>query len=204
MTNQKPVPEVVLFDMGGVLIKLGPMLALLGPSMSEEAFWPAWLASEAVRSFEAGRCDEETFARTLIAEFDLDTSADDIIESFKAVPRGLYPGAEQLVRDVSQHVRIGVLSNTNALHWERQVDADIVTSLFDHEYLSYRLGNVKPDREIFDHIIEDLQVSPGSIAFLDDNQINVDGARVVGIDAYRVKGPEEARDVLVNLGLLTD
>jgi len=204
MTNPNPPPAVVLFDMGGVLIELGPMPELLGLPMSEAAFWPAWLTSEAVRAFESGMCNELSFAQSLIAEFELEVSNDEIIERFRAVPRGLYPGAAELVRQAGQYAKTGVLSNTNALHWEHQIDADIVSSLFDYEYLSYRLGTVKPDREIFDHAVADLQVRVSSIVFLDDNQINVDGARSVGIDAYCTKGPQEARAALVELDLLAD
>jgi hypothetical protein len=38
--------------------------------------------------------------------------------------------------------------------------------------------------------------------FLDDNQLNVDGARAVGLTAYRAIGVEEARSVLAAHNLL--
>jgi len=55
------------------------------------------------------------------------------------------------------------------------------------------MGIVKPDTAGFHHVIEQLNVAPGNIAFFDDNQINVDAARSVGLVAERVVGLEELK-----------
>jgi hypothetical protein len=50
--------EVILFDLGGVLIELSgisTMLAWIGPTMTIEELWRRWLTSPGVRLFESGR-----------------------------------------------------------------------------------------------------------------------------------------------------
>ena len=69
-------------------------------------------------------------------------------------------------------------------------------TLFDEQYLSYEMGLVKPDRQAFDHTIAGLGCDAGRVLFLDDNQINVDGARAAGLTAEKAVGPDEARTVL--------
>jgi hypothetical protein len=61
---------------------------------------------------------------------------------------------------------------------------------------------VKPDGAIFHHVVDALGVPAERIVLLDDSQLNVDGARSVGLQAARVRGPEEARRELVRLGVL--
>lgn len=196
--------EVVLFDMGGVLVELGSLDAFLGAQLSREEFWATWLASPTVRRFERGDCDDLEFGRGLVDEFALDCSPAEVVERFGRFPKGLYPGAAQLVADVaSTAVATGVLSNTNRLHWDHQQDHKVLHHMFDHLFLSFEMGLVKPDRELFECIVADLACDPSAIFFVDDNQINVDGARAAGLRAARAEGPTAARAALVEHGVLT-
>lgn len=196
----RPDIGAVLFDMGGVLVELGPLDELLGSTMDGEEFWPRWLASPSVRGLESGRCSVEDFADGLVTELDLTIDANEVIERFVAFPRGLYPGAVEVVASVPPGVATGVLSNTNPLHWDHQVDASTIRNLCQYAFLSYRLGAVKPDRAIYDLVATELDMEPGRILFIDDNQINVDGARAAGWRAEVAKGPIEAGAVLVGHG----
>jgi len=194
--------SVVLFDMGGVLVQLGSLHELLGSGIDEEHFWPLWLSSPAVRRFERGDCSPEEFADGAVDDLDLDLSAEAFLANFARFPRGLFPGAAELVTELSATVEIGLLSNTNQLHWETQPDAEILKRMVTRPYLSYRLGEVKPDEALFRLVLDDLDRPAAEVLFLDDNQLNVDGARRVGIAAETVKGPGQARDVLGRYGLL--
>ena len=197
-----PGITAVLFDMGGVLVELGPLDEFLGVAMTAEVFWPQWLASEAVRRFERGACTADEFGTGLCEEFQLALSPSEVVERFRSFPRGLYPGAAELVGAVAGGVATGVLSNTNRLHWEGQRDAEEIQGLFDHRFLSYELGLVKPDAELFHRVAADLEREPSEILFVDDNRLNVEGARAVGIDAHVAAGPDATREVLAARGLL--
>lgn len=195
--------RAVLFDMGGVLVELAPLDQLLGVAMPSDEFWPRWLGSPAVRAYERGVCDTADFARQLAAELHLPLSPDELTERFRCFPRGLYPGAAELVRQVAgRGLATGVLSNTNALHWDHQTDGEILRTLFDHEFLSYRLGLVKPDGELFEAVVAALDLAPDEILFLDDNDLNVAGARAAGLEADHTRGVAEARLALHRRGLL--
>jgi FMN phosphatase YigB (HAD superfamily) len=49
-----------------------------------------------------------------------------------------------------------------------------------------------------------MDVSPSQVLFIDDGVRNVDAARALGLNAELARGPEEARDVLVRHGVLSD
>jgi putative hydrolase of the HAD superfamily len=74
---------------------------------------------------------------------------------------------------------------------------------FHSYYASHMVGFVKPDKAIYQHVIDSLQVAPQSILFIDDNQVNIDTANALGMQAFRVKGIEEARRVLDQHGVLS-
>ena len=112
------------------------------------------------------------------------------------------PGAEALVADVAKVVAVGCLSNTNSLHTEERFSQWGIFATFNPRFLSHELGVLKPDRELFDRVAELAGFAPERILFLDDNIINVDGARAAGFAAEHVRGVDEARHALISTGVL--
>lgn len=58
-------------------------------------------------------------------------------------------------------------------------------SLFDGIVVSGVEKVVKPDRRIYEILLERYSLKPGECAFIDDNQDNVDMAKMLGINAIR-------------------
>jgi putative hydrolase of the HAD superfamily len=75
---------------------------------------------------------------------------------------------------------------------------------FELSFASHLVGMLKPDIEIFQHIVEQIGCPPTRILFLDDNQLNVASARTAGMVARRVAGLAEVRAALAELGVLTE
>src|SRR6516225_9700215 len=70
-TKTAPQIDVVLFDVGGVLVELrgiATMLGWFGGSVSVEDMWRLWLSSPVVRRFETGRTTPDEFAEQIIRE----------------------------------------------------------------------------------------------------------------------------------------
>lgn len=195
--------KAVLFDMGGVIVQLDSLENVLGPSaLTPDEIWNTWILSDAVQQFERGKCAVEDFATQILGELQLEGTVQDFIDRFVAFPQGLYPGAVEVVHDVPDDVITGVLSNTSAIHWENQQDNEVVRGLCERSYLSYELGLAKPERHIYDYAVADLGLPAHQVLFIDDNQINVDGAIAAGLQAGLAKGPEQARRVLQDFDVI--
>lgn len=194
----EPSIEVVLFDLGGVLVELGGMgdIAVFSGESSAEEIWRRWLTCPWVRRFERGECDPESFAHGMVESWAMPVDPAAFLEAFAAWPKGLLPGATDLVHATRSRLRTACLSNTNAVHSERHWQAFGLDTLFEELYLSHEMGHVKPDRAAFEYVIAALETDPERILFLDDNQINVEGARAVGLRAERAAGVEAAREIL--------
>jgi putative hydrolase of the HAD superfamily len=206
MPNIAPF-DVVLFDLGGVLIELAGvdrMLELCNHSLSSEELWMRWLASEGVRQFETGRAGPDEFGAAMLAEFGISIAAAQFLKEFTAWPKGVFPGSFELLDQLSVSYRLACLSNTNALHWPRVCGEMGLARYFEASFASHLIGMLKPDIEIFHHVVDQLGVAPARILFLDDNQLNVASARSAGMAAHRVAGLAEVRATLSTLGVLPE
>jgi HAD superfamily hydrolase (TIGR01509 family) len=203
MTNQI---RVLLFDLGGVLVELNDISTLLhlnGDEMPINKLWSDWLSSPAARAFETGISTKEQFADKYIEEMNLPIKRNDFLEAFTQLPRRLYPNANKLIERCRDHYFTASLSNTNALHWQRLTHEMGIDRMFDQHFVSHLTGKLKPDRESFEYVLQSLNCDPSAILFLDDNEINVKGARSVGMIAYRAKGTQQAKNILEEIGILT-
>ncbi|MBT3557356.1 MAG: HAD-IA family hydrolase [Rhodospirillales bacterium] len=195
--------QVLLFDVGGILIELGGIdhWKKLSSQTDSAEMWRRWLECQVVKDFESGRSTPDTFARDMVDKYELSVSSDHFIDKFAQWPIGFYDGAEALVADVRPDIKAGCFSNTNDIHWAMPCNQGVHT-LFDLHFLSFKMGHVKPDESAFQYVVDALACEPEAIFFVDDNIINVDAARACGFDAHVAKGPVETRQVLNAHGLL--
>lgn len=195
--------EVVLFDLGGVLVDITGVQVLreLTGMASAEELWARWLTCSWVRRFESGACSELAFAEGLVSDWELPVSSADFLGAFREWPTGPLPGAEQLVAATKAAVTVGCASNTNGMHWER-FGAWPLMDLFEHRFASFEMGLLKPDAAFFAQVADRLAIPPDRVVFLDDNLLNVEGAREAGFRALLAVGVDQARDRLTGVGVL--
>ena len=189
--------KVVLFDLGGVIIRLGdhifPSSWLQGDavfSLSE------WLQSDTSKAFETGLIDANEFARALKSGLSLPQSVDEIIEEFAAWPRGLFPGADDLLLSLRQSYNLAALSNINELHVPRMLKEFRLDEYFDNLFFSNELHLSKPDPDFYLKALELLAVAPNEVVFFDDVEKNVSAARDLGINAHQVLGHSSVLSIL--------
>ena len=197
--------RVLLFDVGGVLVQLSgvdTMLEWMGNVVTADELWPMWLQSASVRNFETGQIDAHEFADRVISEFGLAVEPQRFLESFTGWPTGLYPGTLEMLERIPRSYRRVLLSNSNALHWPKVLNDMGLGPAFDSHFVSHLTGRIKPDSDAFEHVVDSLGCPPGEVLFLDDNSLNVEAARGIGMHAIRVLGASEALRVLTDLGII--
>jgi putative hydrolase of the HAD superfamily len=198
--------QVVLFDLGGVLVELRgvpTMMAWLDNRVSVEEMWRLWLESPTVRRFESGRMSPEEFAKQITREMSLPVGPEQFTASFQSWLTGLYPGALELVHSVPSRFTTATLSNTSQLHWQRLMTEFQLEHAFDRHFASHLTGKMKPDREAFQNVLDTLDCKPESVFFVDDNTLNVEAASRIGMQAVQVRGADGARHALVEAGIVS-
>lgn len=195
--------KVVIFDLVGVLVEAPGVAAMrrLASIGSDEEVWRRWLESKWVRRFEQGQCDASEFAAGLVRDWRLELSPEDFLVEFAGWPRPPARGAVDLVKDVRDHVRVALLTNTNTLHWAAYGESCLLDH-FDEKFVSHELGAVKPDPVVFERVAAKLGIEPDRILFLDDNEINVAASTAIGYRSRWVRGVDHARVALTQEGVL--
>jgi glucose-1-phosphatase len=172
--SQTPISEsdidIVLFDLGGVLIEVGGVASLqeMVGNLANEEVWHRWLSCPWVRRFEKGECSDVEFSHGFVPEWKLDIAPERFLEIFRDWPVGPYSGTTELLAEVRQSVPIGCLSNTNSVHWEHQASQWPLLGMFDYRFLSFELGLVKPDEAIFRAVSEQVPFPRDRVLYLDD------------------------------------
>ena len=86
----------------------------------------------------------------------------------------------------AQGYKLILLSNTNpfmmswGLSGEFDGNGNSLESYFGSVYLSYKLGVMKPNKKIFQYIIDNEKIQPGESLFIDDGERNINAARLLG------------------------
>ena len=81
-------------------------------------------------------------------------------------------------------ITVGILSNTEPASYSV---IEKLTSLdhFEYKFLSYNIGYLKPNQEIYRHVIDNVPFLKEELFFIDDLKTNVESARVEGIDSVQ-------------------
>ena len=108
----------------------------------------------------------------------------------------------ELIAKAALKYPVGILSNTNELHWEYLKERyQSLFMIFNKIHLSHELHMRKPDDEIFQAIIKDYGVKPEEIFFTDDLAENAAAASKNGIIARQFTGAAKLKQNLEEIGV---
>ena len=112
------------------------------------------------------------------------------------------PATVALIEELHEAgVPLALLSNAPSA-FGRAVERQPWSTRFRELLFSGDLGVAKPDAEIWKVLLDRLDARPSDCVFLDDRQVNVDGANLAGLEGLLWTGADRIRARLVDLGLL--
>lgn len=218
MNPADPRPDLVVFDLGGVLVRIARSWAeackAAGLDLRGDPDDPAtWAAREPhVVAYETGRIGREQFCERLSAASGSLYTPHEVGLVHDAWLFEEFAGLAS-VFDALEGAGIptAILSNTNASHWDVQFSTSSglpprfpTLTRVHHPHASHLLGVRKPDPEAF-AALEAATGRPRRVLFFDDLDRNVAGARSAGWDAVRIDPladpPAQMRAALVARGL---
>ena len=103
----------------------------------------------------------------------------------------------QLLKAVKQHYNVFLLSNTNSIHiseFKNQIGENRYLDFyksFDKVYYSHEIGFRKPNKESFQIILDENNLNPKEVFFIDDSPQHIEGAKKLGIQTYHLQDNEE-------------
>lgn len=90
--------------------------------------------------------------------------------------------SERLVRQLKeQGYRVYLLSNYGDFLFNQACPKFAFRNFVDGEVISYQLHVIKPDPRIYETLFEKYQIQPDCAVFIDDMEVNIEGAKQVGL-----------------------
>ena len=151
--------------------------------------------------YERGDISSERFYREITRLTGARVSAEEFAEGFTDIFTPL-EATHGLIRALKGKYRLGLLSNTNEWHFLRHIRKVPIFPLFDSVTLSFEVGALKPEPEIYLDALRKLSLPPGECVFIDDIGKYAEGAAVVGIRGIQYTGPAELLRELSGLGVV--
>ncbi len=188
------MPDIttVVFDIGRVLVDIsasGEHFGRLMRSMGiepERAFAEFWNRPEAI-AHSTGKLSPAEFHAAAQKRFgtglDFREFALGWCDIF--VPK---PEMAALFSRVAERRRVGLLSDTDPLHWERIRALIPQLTLVERPTLSFEVGEMKPNPAMFGAAVANAGCPAGECLFIDDIAGNVLGAERFGMRGLRFEG----------------
>jgi len=187
--------QVVVLDLGNVLVFHDNLL--LVNRLAERAGTDVVPISNALagplsEAINRGVYDAEGIRREVCAILGVDIPMSEFAELWSShfTP---YEDMVSRVAALAQKVRLVLLSNTNALHWDFLRPRLPALQYFDRCLVSHELGLVKPEPAIYEKALEAGGAPAERTAFFDDIPAYVEAASSLGIHG-RVFTTAEAFD----------
>lgn len=144
-------------------------------------------------AFEKGIISDEQFRKEVrnhlpagISDVQIDAAWNSMVDSIP-LPRF------DFLQRLKKNYRLFLLSNTNSIHARDftsklniQFGERCLEKIFEKIYLSFQIGMRKPDAEIYNHVMNENQLSHSETVFIDDSIQHVEGARHAGLTALHL------------------
>lgn len=186
--------EALVLDLGGVIIDIDYQLAAdafvrLGIS-DFDALYSKARQSSLFDDFETGRISPDDFRRQIRSLLNV-SIADELIDAaWNAMLIGFPEHRIEWLEELAQRYPVFILSNTNAIHIQAFINLSDATlgkgrfeSIFRKCYYSSQIGMRKPDKQIFDFVVEENGLDKSTTLFIDDSPQHVAGALDAGLQA---------------------
>jgi 2-haloacid dehalogenase len=199
--------NVVIFDLGGVLIDWDPRhlyrKLFAGDMQKMEDFLAAICTQEWNQCHDRG-CSFAENARMLRARYPEHAAFIDAYGTrFDEMMAGPIAGSVEILTELhAQGTPLYALSNFSAETYPLAFKRFDFLRLFRDVVVSGEVGAIKPEPRIYEILISRNGIDPHSTVFIDDVAANIEAARRFGIHGIHFAGSDGLRVELAELGLM--
>ena len=195
----------IVFDLGGVLVDLDFKAAINGlqeagfANVKEQLL--AFDRGGIFQKFEVGEITADEF-RTAIRENSTVTLTDEEVDALWNLMLLEIPREKlELILELRGKYMVYLLSNTNSIHWDYVCKNAFnyrgfrVNDYFEETFLSYEMHLAKPDKAIFEKVLQDANLLPEETLFIDDSEANCKAASELGIHTHHYHIGEDLKEL---------
>ena len=184
----------IVFDLGGVLIDLDFKSAINGlqkagfTNVKEQL--QAFDNEGIFQKFELGEISADEFRASIRENSNVSLTDEEVDSLWNLMLLEIPREKLELILDLRSKYMVYLLSNTNSIHWDYVCKNAFnyrgfrMDDYFEETFLSYEMHLAKPDKAIFEKMLQDANLLPEETLFIDDLEANCKAAEEVGIHAH--------------------
>ena len=181
--------RIYVFDMGNVIIGEADTYKMYKMSKAEcdyNTFYNLFYKSSFTKNVYEGIISDDEFFTIIKDKCGIKDSVDYLKRLYLCCKAKAYNDTLAIIRRLKEDGNmICLLSNLKKIDYE-YLCSEIDIKMFNRQFLSYKMGQSKPDNVIYESVINELGTN--RFYFFDDSSENVLSAQSCGIDAYQVTG----------------
>ena len=210
------LPKGIIFDIGRVIVRLNlnrasesfasavstPNGVVATQELSAGQMWteiqgdPRWI------EWQEGRMTSQEWYEHITGKLRVALSYEEFCAAWNSVldPEIMLP--DDLFAQLAVRCRLGLLSNTDAIHVAYLEHHFPFLRHFPVRIYSNEVGASKPARAIYQAALAELDVTPAEALYIDDIAEYAETARQMGLDAIHFENPEQLLHELSQRGLI--
>ena len=184
----------IVFDLGGVLVDLDFKVAINGLQKAGFANVKEQLQTlhqgGIFQKFELGEMSADELRTAIRENSTVELTDEEVDNLWNAMLLEIPREKLELILALRGKYMVYLLSNTNSIHWDYVCKNAFnyrgfrVNDYFEETFLSYEMHLAKPDKAIFEKVLQDANLLPEETLFIDDSEANCKAAEEVGIHAH--------------------
>ncbi|HEV2334607.1 MAG TPA: HAD family phosphatase [Stellaceae bacterium] len=199
--------NIVVFDLGGVLIDWDPRHLYRKLFAGDEAAMEHFLATVCTREWHRHHDAGRSFAEGARVLKDRHPDKAELIDAFGArqdeMMRGPIAGSVEILAELRDRgTPLYALSNWPAEGFAQARERFEFLRWFRGIVISGEIGAIKPQPRIYEVLLERFAIDPQNSVYIDDVEVNAAAARPFGMHAIHFTDPAALRAELAALGLL--
>ncbi len=183
--------KAIVFDLGNVLIPIDwPRSKKCFENISNTTISPEieTQLEEIATASEKGLITENEFRERFCAALKASIDKETFDKCWNSIIIDYPQQSRLLTYLLAEKYDIYILSNLNSIHYRYIKTLPLWDEKpFKKLFLSFRMLSVKPEKEIFEKLIKEINVKPEEIIYFDDRTDHIATARSMGINAVIVK-----------------
>lgn len=182
----------IIFDLGGVFIDIDYAATKkefinLGIKNFDELYKQDFVSS-LFEDLEVGKINENNFYNQFRIISNSTLSNEQIKKAWNAMIGEFWYDRLEFAFSLKQQYNVFLLSNTNKIHFDyfetkfkQAYPKKSIEDFFHQIYYSHQIGLRKPNASCYLKILEEHQLLPNEVLFIDDTITNIEGAKNVDL-----------------------
>lgn len=196
--------KALIFDLGNVILQLHDEKdweqRIFAPLFQAEAY-NQLIQEGFFENFECGLISEITFIKTLLSICSQNINEQQLVDAWNAKIDYFPEGNIEALELLKWRYRIFLLSNTNSIHQkyfigllQKRYGENIFDDLFEKCFYSHEIKMRKPNREIYEFILDKIQLSATECIFFDDNASNLSYPKSMAMETILIKSSVQIQE----------